>query len=311
MPETADLKTVAFIGLGTMGREMSRNLLRAGYSVRVYDVNGAAATALATEGAVAMHSVAEVASGAEIAVTMLPDTPQVEEVALGPGGLRGALRDGGLYIDMSTISPQATRNIHASLGKSGIAMLDAPVSGGPAGAKEATLSIMAGGSARAFERAKPLFRAMGTTITHVGGPGAGQTMKLCNQLVCGLNLQAICEALALARASGVDLRQMREVLLGGSAASWMLDTLGPRMIEGDASAGFRIDLMVKDLRLVEELATEKNSRLPATALMTRQYIDAQAHGEGANGNQALFRVYDRMAASPDDGPATGPAGRPS
>ena len=135
---------------------------------------------------------------------------------------------------------------------------------------------------------------MGATVTHVGAPGAGQTVKLCNQLVCAVNIQAVCEALALGRASGVDLDQMRDVLLGGSASSWMLDKLGPAMIAGDTSAGFRIDLMLKDLRLVLEMAGQKDVPLPATSLVTSQYVEARAHGEGSNGNQALFRVYDRM-----------------
>jgi 2-hydroxy-3-oxopropionate reductase len=198
-------------------------------------------------------------------------------------------------IDMSTIAPDAVRRMHADLARVGVAFVDAPVSGGPLGAKHATLSIMAGGEADAFQRALRFFEALGTTITHVGESGAGQTVKLCNQLICGINIQAICEALALGRAAGVDLHQLRKVLLGGSAASWMLDKLGAAMIEGDATAGFRIDLMVKDLNLVQQQALAQNVPLPATALVTAQYLDARAHGEGGNGNQALFRVYDRMA----------------
>src|SRR5215470_894507 len=143
-------------------------------------------------------------------------------------------------------------------------------------------------------QARRFFESMGTTITHVGDSGAGQTVKLCNQLICGINIQAICEALALGRASGIDLNLLRRVLLGGAAASWMLDKLGPAMIAGDTSAGFRIDLMFKDLRLVQEHAQALNVPLPGTALVTSQYVDARAHGEGANGNQALFMVYDRM-----------------
>ena len=196
---------------------------------------------------------------------------------------------------MSTIAPGAVRRMSADLARIGVAFLDAPVSGGPIGARNAALSIMAGGDAAAFEKARRFFSAMGTTITHVGESGSGQTVKLCNQLICGINLQAICEALALGRAAGVDLPRLREVLMGGSAASWMLDKLGPQMIEGDASAGFRIDLMLKDLRLVAQQAAETNVPLPATSLVTTQYLDARAHGEGSNGNQALFRVYDRMS----------------
>jgi len=285
---------VGFIGLGTMGHHMALNLLKAGYAVSAYDVRAAAVDDLVAHGAVAAGSPAMAVEGADIAISMVPDTPQVEDIIYGEGGLLGAPPRGRLIVDMSTISPVAVRRIHADLKAVNVDFLDAPVSGGPIGAKNAALSIMVGGDAEAFSRARPYFEAMGTTITHVGASGAGQTAKLCNQLVCAINIQAICEALALGRAAGVDLDQLRNVLLGGSAASWMLDKLGPAMIAGDASAGFRIDLMLKDLRLVQEQALSLAVPLPATALATSQYLEARAHGEGANGNQALFRVYDRM-----------------
>jgi 2-hydroxy-3-oxopropionate reductase len=286
--------TVGFVGLGTMGREMALNLLKAGFAVCAYDVRKEAIDDLVTQGATGAESPADAARDADIVISMLPDTPQVEEIVYGEGGLLASPPRGRLVVDMSTISPVAVRRMHADLKAAGVAFLDAPVSGGPVGAKNASLSIMAGGDKDAFLRAEPYFRAMGTTITHVGEAGAGQTVKLCNQLVCAINLQAICEALALGRASGVDLEQLRNVLLGGSAASWMLDKLGPAMIAGDASAGFRIDLMLKDLRLVQEQALSLSVPLPGTALVTSQYVEARAHGEGTNGNQALFRVYDRM-----------------
>ncbi|WP_038361586.1 NAD(P)-dependent oxidoreductase [Bosea sp. UNC402CLCol] len=286
--------SVGFIGLGTMGREMARNLIKAGHRVTVYDVLDEAVTVLAAEGAKPAASPAEAAADADIAITMLPDTPQVEDVVYGEDGLLAAPPRGRLIVDMSTISPAAVRRMHADLKATGTDFVDAPVSGGPIGAKTATLTIMAGGEAAAFAKAEPFFRGMGTTITHVGAPGAGQAVKLCNQLICGINIQAVCEAIALGRACGVDLDQMRSVLLGGSAASWMLDKLGPAMIAGDAGAGFRIDLMLKDLRLVQEQAQALSVPLPGTALVTSQYIEARAHGEGGNGNQALFRVYDRM-----------------
>jgi 2-hydroxy-3-oxopropionate reductase len=285
---------VGFIGIGTMGREMVLNLLKAGYAVRAFDLSEAAVADVAKQGAARAGNPADAARGADIVITMLPDTPHVEAVIYGPHGLLQSPPPGGLIVDMSTISPVAVRRIHADLKRANVSFIDAPVSGGPLGAKNAALSIMAGGEAEAFARAEPFFRAMGTTINHVGASGAGQTVKLCNQLVCGINIQAICEALALGRASGVDLNLLREVLLGGAAASWMLDKLGPSMIEGNVGAGFRIDLMLKDLRLVQEHAHALNVPLPGTALVTSQYVDAGAHGEGANGNQALFRVYDRM-----------------
>jgi 2-hydroxy-3-oxopropionate reductase len=230
---------------------------------------------------------------------MLPDTPHVQEVVVGPDGLLFNPPEGRLVVDMSTIAPQAVRAMSATLKEKGIDLIDAPVSGGPQGAKSATLTIMAGGDAAAFARARPVLAAMGTTINHVGASGAGQAVKLCNQLICGINLQAVCEAIALGRASGIDLSQMREVLMGGSAASWMLDRLGPAMIAGETGAGFRIDLMLKDLRLVQEHAQSLAVPLPGTALVTSQYVSAKAHGEGGNGNQALFKVYDRMCNQSD------------
>ena len=292
--DTAETQTIGFVGLGTMGIEMTRNLLEAGHTVRAFDVVPAALQAARGAGAVPCGSVAEAAEGAFLVVTMLPDTPQVEEVVMGPEGLLRHPPAGKLIVDMSTISPQAVRAMAAALKADGIDLLDAPVSGGPQGAKAGTLTIMAGGDAAAYDRARPVLASMGSTINHVGASGAGQTVKLCNQLMVGINLQAVCEAIALGRASGVDLMQMRDVLLGGSAASWMLDRLGPAMIGGDASAGFRIDLMLKDLRLVGELAQSLAVPLPGNALVTTQYMDAKAHGEGGNGNQALFKVYDRM-----------------
>jgi 2-hydroxy-3-oxopropionate reductase len=302
MTDVPRAETICFIGLGTMGREMAINLMKAGHRVQAFDVRQQAVDDMATLGALGCRSVAAAAKGAAVAITMLPDTPDVESVVYGDGGLLANPPGGRLVIDMSTIAPYSVQRMAAEFESAGVDFLDAPVSGGPVGAKSATLSIMVGGKADAFARADKIFARMGTTITHVGASGAGQTMKLCNQLVCGINIQAICEAIALGRASGVDLHQLRNVLLGGSAASWMLDKLGPSMIEGDSKAGFRIDLMLKDLRLVQEQAQALAVPLPATALMTSQYIDARAHDEGGNGNQALFRVYDRMTNQVRDAP---------
>jgi len=292
---TITIKRIGFIGLGTMGRHMAANLQKAGFELVVYDVAAPAVELAAQNGATAARSVKEVGQLSDAVVLMLPNTPDVQSVVYGDGSLLANPPAARLIIDMSTIAPVAVRQISADLSQQGIAFLDAPVSGGPVGAQNASLTIMAGGEKEAFERALPVFRGMGTTITHVGASGAGQTLKLCNQLICGVNIQAICEALALGRASGVDLSVMREVLLGGSAASWMLDKLGPAMINGDTAAGFRIDLMLKDLKLVQEMAFELAVPLPATSLVTTQYLDARVHGEGSNGNQALFTVYDRMS----------------
>jgi 2-hydroxy-3-oxopropionate reductase len=288
-------EVVGFVGLGTMGKEMARNLIEAGFTVRVYDLLPENIEKVVALGALGCSSVADAARGAAATVSMLPNTPDVEQILYGEGGLLAAPPPGGLIIDMSTIAPDAVRKMHRACSEAGLSFVDAPVSGGPQGASEGTLTIMAGGEPEAFERARPFLLAMGSVIAHVGLAGAGQTVKLCNQLICALNIQAICEALSLARAAGLDLAQLRDVLLGGSAASWMLDRLGPTMIESDPRAGFRIELMLKDLFLVNELARDLSIPVPATALVTNHYLEARAHGEDANGNQALFRVYDRMA----------------
>lgn len=293
---TPSIGKIGFIGLGTMGRNMAGNLVKAGFDLVVFDVKEQALAPIEALGASVAASPKEVGAKAEVVISMLPDTPDVEAVVYGPEGLLSGDPSFKLLVDMSTIAPAAVRKTSADLRKKGIALLDAPVSGGPVGAESGTLTIMVGGEDSAFQRALPVLRAMGTTITHVGPSGAGQTLKLCNQLICGINIQAICEALALARASGVDLSILRQVLMGGSAGSWMLDKLGPGMIARDTRAGFRIDLMLKDLKLVQELAFELSVPLPATSLVTSQYLDARSHGEGGNGNQALFTVYDRMTS---------------
>jgi 2-hydroxy-3-oxopropionate reductase len=290
------MAVVGFIGLGVMGRSMAVNLVKAGHQVVAFDVRQAAIDDLAGHGALPAAHVAGAAARADIVITMLPDTPQVEEVVLSPGGLAENPPPGKLVVDMSTISPTAARRIAGVMAERGVAMLDAPVSGGPQGAENGTLSIMAGGQEEAFRRARPVLEGMGKTIVHVGEAGAGQTVKCCNQLMVGLHIQAACEALALGRAAGLDLHKLREVLLGGAAASWMLQNHAPLMLAKDDRAGFRIDLQLKDLRLVNELAFELGVPLPGTAQVTSLYLEARAHGEGRKGNQALFRVYDRMTA---------------
>lgn len=296
-------ETIGFIGLGTMGHHMAANLLGAGYPLYVYDVQPEALTAAVNAGAHAASSPAQVAEHAAVVITMLPNTPELLEVVDGTLGLLSGTPRFRLLIDMSTVAPASARDLDSRLAGLGIGFIDAPVSGGPIGAEKAALTIMAGGTPDAFTSALPIFNALGSTVTHVGPAGSGQTLKLCNQLICGINIQAICEALALARASGIDLEIMRRVLMGGSANSWMLEHLGPTMIGRDPRAGFRIDLMLKDLRLVQDLAFQLTVPLPATTLVTAQYVDARAHGEGANGNQALFTVYDRMTNQCPPGPA--------
>lgn len=289
------IHTVGFIGLGAMGHHMVANLCHAGFDVLAYDLSPERIQACVSHGARAAASVAEAGRQSDIVVTMLPNTPEVESVVHGADGLLRHPPARRLIVDMSTISAAATRELATELATHGIDWVDAPVSGGQAGASQGSLTIMAGAQPQAYATVLPVLQAMGSTITHVGPVGAGQTLKLCNQLVCAINLQALCEAFALARASDLDLNVLRGVLMGGSAGSWMLDKLGPGMIAGDTSAGFRIDLMLKDLKLVQDLAFHLSIPLPATSLVTTQYLEAKVHGEGSHGNQALFAVYDRMA----------------
>src|SRR5215216_2761526 len=295
------MAVVGFIGLGVMGRSMAVNLVKAGHEVVAHDVRREAVADLAAQGAKPAASVEEAAARADIVVTMLPDTPQVEEVVLAAGGLAENPPPGRLLVDMSTIAPSAARRLAEAMAERGVAMLDAPVSGGPQGAENGTLSIMVGGEAEAVARARPVLEGMGRTIVHVGPAGAGQTVKCCNQLMVGLHIQAVCEALALGRAAGLDLVKLREVLLGGAAASWMLQNHAPLILAKDDRAGFRIDLQLKDLRLANELASELGVPLPGTAQVTSLYLGSRAHGEADKGNQALFRVDDRMTAQEGGG----------
>jgi 2-hydroxy-3-oxopropionate reductase len=293
---------IGFIGIGVMGRHMARNLARGGFQVAAYDVRREALDGLAEANLRISPSIADASEDADVVVTMLPDTPQAQEVLLGRGGVSSHPPHGRLVIDMSTISASATQAMAATLKSRGIALLDAPVSGGPIGAEKAALSIMVGGEAEPYARALPVLQAMGKTIVHCGASGAGQTVKMCNQLVVAINLMGVCEALALGREAGLDLAKLREVLMAGAAGSWMMQNLAPQILAKKPDAGFRIDLMLKDLRLVNEAAFELGVPLPGTALATQLYLEARAHGEGGNGNQALYRVYDRLASQ--DGAAS-------
>ncbi len=286
------METVGFIGFGVMGVPMAENLIKAGFAVIGHDL--LAENVAKVRGAAPAASVAEVAGKCRRVVTMLPDSPQVEAVMFGPGGLLENLAPGSIVADMSTISPKTSRRVFEAAAAKGIGALDAPVSGGKKGAAAGTLSIMAGGNQADFDAFLPIFRGMGTTVALVGPAGSGQTVKLCNQVMVAINIQAVCEAFSLAKAEGMDLDVVRNVLMGGAANSWMLENLAPQMIAGDASAGFRINLQLKDLRLAMETAFQDNLPLPATGLATSMYLEAAAHGEQHNGNQAMYRAYERL-----------------
>lgn len=288
------LPTVAFIGAGIMGRPMIANLRKAGFVVRAYDRSADAMRNLLADGVDVADSLQAAVAGAEVVVTMLPDTPHVQSVLTGDEGIGNLLPKGSVVIDMSTISASGIQAIGAELATRGIDLVDAPVSGGVKGAIAGTLSIMCGGTAQAFARAQTVLKGMGTTIIHAGDLGMGQVFKMCNQLMVGVHIQAMCEAFALCRAQGGDLELLRNTLMGGAAGSWMLENLGPQVIAKDDAAGFRIDLQLKDLRLAGEAAFEKGLPLPGLAMATALYLEARAHGEGGNGNQAMFRTYDRL-----------------
>lgn len=286
---------VGFIGLGIMGRGMTRNLLKAGFDVTVWNRTASKMDELAAEGAQKAASPAELASLCDIIITCVSDTPDVEQVILDEGGVIERIRPGSLVIDMSTISPKATRAIAAKLREKGVAMLDAPVSGGSEGAARGTLSIMVGGAAADFERAMPVFQAMGKTITHVGAQGAGQMVKLVNQVLVVVNMLAAGEALLLAQAGGLDLEKTVNAVAGGAAGSWMWSNRAPQVIRRDWRPGFTIDLQQKDLRLALEAAEELGIPLIATAMVSNFYRTLQTAGLGSEGNHALVKALERLA----------------
>ena len=286
---------IGFIGLGIMGQGMARNLLKAGFVLRVWNRTASKMDELVAEGATAADSPADVASQSDIIITCVSDTPDVEQVILGDKGVIESVQSGALVIDMSTISPQATKDIAAKLNEKGVIMLDAPVSGGSEGAARGTLSIMVGGDEALVERAMPVFQAMGKTITHVGGQGAGQTVKLVNQILVVLNALAMSEALLLAQAGGVDLEKTLAAVTPGAAGSWMLSNRGPQIIKRDWRPGFTVDLQQKDVRLVLDAADQLGVPLPGTSLVFQLYRTLQAQGLGAEGNHALIKALEHLA----------------
>lgn len=286
---------IGFIGLGIMGRGMARNLLNAGFSLTVWNRTAARMAELVDAGARAGASPADVAAHSDITFICVSDTPDVQAVVLGEDGVIHGAQPGALVIDCSTISPKVTRTLAAALDAQGIAMLDAPVSGGSEGATRATLSIMVGGPADQFARALPAFEAMGKAITHVGDHGAGQTVKLVNQVLVVGNCLAMCEALLFAQAGGVDLEKTHAAISQGAAGSWMFSNRGPQIIRRDWRPGFTIDLQQKDLRLVLEAAEEIGAPLIGTALISNLYRTLQARGLGGDGNHALMKALENLS----------------
>jgi 2-hydroxy-3-oxopropionate reductase len=288
---------VGFIGLGVMGKPMVRNLVKAGYEVVVHNRSRGAVDELTAESAAieGADSPAAVAQRVKDVITMLPDSPDVRDVVFGGQGLLGVMGEGHLLIDMSTIAPATSIEIHSKLAERGASALDAPVSGGDKGAIAGTLSIMVGGSETDFNRAKPLFEAMGKTIVHVGQPGAGQIVKACNQIVVAITYAAVSEALVLGSKAGVDPDKIIQVLSGGLASSRVLEMRGSTMVKHEFAPGFRIDLHRKDLGIAKATGEETGVPLAVTQLVADLFDEAANAGRGDLDHSALLTVIEERA----------------
>jgi len=290
-----NMKRIGFIGLGVMGKPMAMNLLKAGYPLTVWNRTRSKMDDLLAEGASGADSPKEVAEKSDVVITIVTDSPDVEEVVLGPQGVIHGAHPGLILIDMSTISPTVARKVAEEVSKKGVKMLDAPVSGGDVGAKEGTLSIMVGGPKETFEECLPILKVLGKRITYMGPNGMGQTTKLCNQVICALNIQAVCEGLMLGAKAGLDLEKLLEVVTAGAAGSWMLSNLGPKMAKRDFRPGFKIKHQQKDLRLVLSFAAELGLPLPGTALVQQMLRAAEAEKMGDKGTQAAIVAMEKLA----------------
>jgi len=296
---------LGFIGLGTMGRQVARNLIAGGHAMAVFARRATSAQPLVDVGATFCASPAAVAEQSDVIFTMVTGTSDVQQVVLGgdePGtGVVDGARPGSLVIDMSTIDPTATRAMAKVLAARGVDMLDAPVSGGPQGAADASLTIMVGGPVPAFERARPLFALLGTTVTHLGASGAGHTTKVCHQLALLVTAQGAAEALTLAGRCGLDVEQVRKVLMGGVASSRVLDLFGTRMASRDFSAGIESRLYHKDMDIALSLAHDRGAVLPAAAVTMQSVNGLMGRGRGRDDLSALITVLEDAAggATPD------------
>lgn len=285
---------VGFIGLGIMGRSMAKHIAKAGYPVTVWNRTSAKMDEAVKWGAKTAQSPKEVAEQSDIMITIVGDTPDVREVIEGEQGLLAGARPGSIILDMSTISPDATREMAKNAAKCGVELMDAPVTGGDIGAQNATLSIMVGGKAEVLERVKPILETMGQSIVHCGPVGAGQTVKACNQILCGLNLLGMVEALAFAKKAGVDLEKMLQVTTKGAGSSWALANYGPRVVKGDLDPGFSVKFQQKDLRIVLQEAERLELPLLGTATVQQLLRSVQAFGGDEDGTQALIRVMEQL-----------------
>jgi 2-hydroxy-3-oxopropionate reductase len=285
---------LGFVGLGIMGRPMAKHLLAGGHRLAVHTRSGAT-NELLTAGAVACASARAVASQADITFLMLPDTPDVESVLFGADGVLAGARPASVVVDMSSISPLATKSFALRVRQAGLEYVDAPVSGGEVGARAASLTIMVGGSESAFARVQPLLALLGKNITHVGGNGDGQTAKVANQMIVAMTIAAVSEALLFASKAGADPAKVRQALLGGFAGSKVLEVHGERMLKRSFDPGFRIDLHHKDLGLAVSGANSLKVALPQTALCQQMLNAAIAAGDGGKDHSALVRVLERLS----------------
>jgi len=286
---------VGYIGLGLMGKSIARNLLKAGFPLVIHNRSQAAVEELAAEGAARAASPAEVASRVDVIFTNLPDSPDVESVVFGPQGILESIRPGQILVDNSTIKPESARRIAAALAAKGAFALDAPVSGGDIGARNATLAIMVGGEAAALERVRPILQAMGKTITHVGAAGAGQVAKAANQIMVAAQMVAMGELIVFAQKSGVDPQKVVEAIKGGAAQCWTLDVKPPRLFAGNRAPGFKAYMQAKDLNIVLETARAYGVPLPATAENAQLFNAMLQMGMGELDNSAVIGVLERLA----------------
>jgi 2-hydroxy-3-oxopropionate reductase len=297
-------ETIGFIGLGIMGGPMADNLREADYELVVYNRTEEKADDFVEGGGEKASSPREVAEKSDVVITMLPDSPQVEEMVLGEDGVAEGLSEGKLYIDMSSIAPGTSRKVHEALQEKGVEAVDAPVSGGQPMAESGELAIMVGGSEDAVERARPILEVMGKAVTHIGSPGAGQVAKAANQVVVALTIQAVSEALTLARKSGVDAAKVREALLGGLAQSKILEVHGERMLEHEFDPGFKLSLHRKDLAIAQQAAREEGVPLLATAQAAEVMNALIASGHGDDDHAVMATFYEELAGVSEEQSAT-------
>jgi 2-hydroxy-3-oxopropionate reductase len=288
---------IGYIGLGLMGKSMARNILKAGFPLVVHNRSRAAVDELVAEGAQGAFSPAEVASRVDVVFTNLPDSPDVEQVVLGPSGVIEAARPGLVFVDNSTIKPATSRYIAEVLGEKGVLCLDAPVSGGDVGARNATLTIMVGGPQEALDRVRPVFQAMGKTITHVGGAGTGQIAKAANQIMVAAQMVAMGELLVFAQKAGADPRKVVEAIRGGAAQCWSLDVKPPRLFAGNRDPGFKAYLQAKDLGIVLDTAREYHIPLPSAAIHAQLFYAMLEMGMPNLDNSAVIGVLETLAGT--------------